>query len=337
MPVLLGAPTDAGTLDPVSYGIAPWGTATPSAAIALQPNPAIAHGHGLKYMTPICQQQFRPKDQIYWEANNSETMRKSWESAINGDSDWAQYVTWNDFSESSQIEPCTDATLNLNIGNGFYDLGAYYAARFLTGSWPTITNDRLYCFYRRMPLGAAHPDQADNFTCVGGTPSNLIEVVAILTAPGTVSISVGGSSASFSAPAGLSVYTVPLGAGTPLLGLVRGSTAVISTLAALQIYGYTGDPAGTLDYTYWSTSVAPTPPALDMEPSPDLPDAEEGVSYTETITGSGGVLPYVWGSTGVPVWATETISLDTTMWTITGMPPMSTEMDTIVLTLTDSS
>jgi hypothetical protein len=338
IPVLLGGPSDAGSLDPVSYGLGAWGTAIPSAAIALQPNPAIAHGNGLKYMMPISMQQFRSKDQIFWEANNSQTMRKSWESAINGGSDWVQYVTWSDFSESSQIQPCTDATLNPNMGNGFSDLGAYYAASYLTGSPPTIVADRLYYFYRRMPIGAAHPSQVDNFTCVAGTPSDLIEVVAMLTAPGTITISVGTASATFSAPSGLSVYTMPLAAGTPILKLNRGTTTVISASAAVQIFGSAGDPAGTLDYTYWSGSVAPTPDPLDMEPSSDFHDAVEGVAYTQTLTGSGGVKPYVWGATGVPSWATPpVISSDTTTWTIAGMPPMSTSMNTIAVTLTDSS
>jgi hypothetical protein len=74
-----------------------------------------------------------------------------------------------------------------------------------------------------------------------------------------------------------------------------------------------------------------------MEPSPDFPDALEGAAYSQTITGSGGVKPYVWGATGIPGWATTTVSTDTTTWTIHGTAPMSTEMDTIALTLTDSS
>jgi hypothetical protein len=74
---------------------------------------------------------------------------------------------------------------------------------------------------------------------------------------------------------------------------------------------------------------------LVMSPDPDFPDALEGVDYTETITGSGGTLPYVWTAVGVPSWATVAVSVDTTTWTISGTPPMNEEMDAVVLTLTD--
>jgi hypothetical protein len=73
--------------------------------------------------------------------------------------------------------------------------------------------------------------------------------------------------------------------------------------------------------------------ALAMSPDADFADAIEGVAYAATKTASGGTRPYIWSATGIPSWATVTISLDTTTWTIAGMPPMDTEMDTIVLTL----
>jgi hypothetical protein len=105
----------------------------------------------------------------------------------------------------------------------------------------------------------------------------------------------------------------------------------------VQIYGSAGDPAGTLDFTYWSGSAAGTFLPLAISPDTDFPDAPEGLLYTQTKTGSGGVLPYTWLETGIPSWATVTISGDTKTWTISGTAPMFTEMDTVVLTLTDSS
>jgi len=76
-------------------------------------------------MMPVDPQQYRPKGSTYWEASNSTTFRNAWMSAINGNADWVQLVTWSDFSESSQIEPYTDATLQRTVGTGFYDLNAY--------------------------------------------------------------------------------------------------------------------------------------------------------------------------------------------------------------------
>jgi hypothetical protein len=84
--------------------------------------------------------------------------------------------------------------------------------------------------------------------------------------------------------------------------------------------------------------VVPVPAvALTMTPDADFTDAIEGVFYTATKTAIGGTPRYIWSATGVPSWATVTISLDTTTWTLSGTPPMDTEMDTIVLSLADSS
>jgi hypothetical protein len=298
LPVILGGASDAGTLDPISYGVGAWGTGTAAAAAALQPNPAIAHGNSLKYMMPILTQQFRPKSKNFWEANNSQCFRNSWMSAINGGSDMVQLVTWNDFSESGQIEPCTDATLNLNIGTGFFDLNAYYSAWFLTGTPPVITMDALYFVYRRMPLAAAHPNQPDDFSCIGGTPSDQIEVLSFLTAPGTVSVTIGGSTSTFSAPAGLSSHLVALAPGVPLFKLVRAGITIITGSGPIQIYGLSGDPAGTLDFTYWSGKV--TTSGIDaltpLWPDP-LPDGTVGVAYSFFLTASGGVRPYTYSHT----------------------------------------
>jgi hypothetical protein len=87
------------------------------------------------------------------------------------------------------------------------------------------------------------------------------------------------------------------------------------------------------------TTPAPPPvlDPLDMEPSPDFPDALEGEEYSETVAASGGIgPPYYWSATGVPLWCVETVSDDTTTWTVSGLAPMDTEMDVIALTLRDS-
>src|SRR5262249_38251350 len=149
------------------------------------------------YMMPVDPQQYRPKGSQFWEAGNSDTYRKAWMSAIDGDADWVQLVTWSDFSESSQVEPYTDATLRTDIGTGFYDLTGYYAAWFLPGQQPPITHDVLYFFYRREPTNAASPQQSTPNKLMGASPAeNNIEVVSFLTSPGVVKITIGGKSAS---------------------------------------------------------------------------------------------------------------------------------------------
>ena len=257
VPTFLGWSGNAAAFSPISYGLADWGTATPSAAAGFQSAPAAAHGYGEIFMLPILSQQYRPKDFIYWEAGNSLAFRNGWTSAIAGGADWAQIVTWSDFSESGEVEPYTDATLAGSVGTGFYDLNAYYASWFLTGQEPTITHDVLYYFYRREPVGAAAPAQTTPTTLSGGVAGqNNIELLAFLTAPGTLSISSNGQVTTQQASAGLTSFTVPLASGTPEFALTRGGAPVIAFAGKTQVYDAGGLPSGTLDLTYWTGSAS---------------------------------------------------------------------------------
>jgi hypothetical protein len=95
-------------------------------------DPKIVHDtYGKILMMPVDPQQYRPKDFLFWEAGNSAAFRNAWMSSINGDADWVQLVTWNDFSKSSEVAPpYTDATLKRDIGTGYYDLTATGVACF---------------------------------------------------------------------------------------------------------------------------------------------------------------------------------------------------------------
>jgi hypothetical protein len=238
IPVVLGSATSS-VLDPVAIGTGQWGTATPGSA-----GPA-------GYMAAILTQQFRPKDSKFWEASNTATFRADWLQAIAGGHPYAQIITWSDFSETGQVQPYTDATLNPNIGTVFYDLTAYYATWFLSGKQPLITQDTLYWCYRKMQSTAAHPNQANAFTVVGPPEESNIELLAVLTAAGTLVI----NGTSMDAPAGITSFKVPASPGTPSFALRRN---VITFSGPVPIYGPEGSPAGTLDMTYWGGSAVAT-------------------------------------------------------------------------------
>ncbi len=168
-----------------------------------------------------------------------------------------QLVTWSDFSESSQVEPYTDATLRTDIGTGFYNLTGYYAAWFLTGVQPPITHDVLYYFYRREPSNAASPAQSTPNKLTGNAPAeNNIELVSFLTAPATIAITIGGQSFRQDAAAGISSFKVPIAAGNPQFSLSRSGAEVFSFQGPVQIYGTSGLPSGIIDMTYWSGSAS---------------------------------------------------------------------------------
>lgn len=257
VPTFLGWKAQAGAFASISHGFGDWGTATARAATGMQGDPDIAHkNYGKIYMMPVDPQQYRPKGSIYWEAGNSATFRNSWMSAINGNADWVQLVTWSDFSESSEIEPYTDATLRRDIGTGFYNLNAFYSTWFLTGKQPTISHDVLYYFYRREVSSAASAAQSAPNKIMNSAPEDNIELLAFLTAPGELKITIAGQSVTQNAPAGITSFKVPSSPGVPVFSLSRAGTPVISFQGPIQIFGPGGLPSGVIDMTYWSGSAA---------------------------------------------------------------------------------
>jgi hypothetical protein len=254
VPTFLGWYGKSAEFAPISYGFSDWGTATPVSATSSQGAPAQAHALGKIFMSPVDPQQYRPKSFIYWEAGNSAAFRNAWTAAIDGDADWIQLVTWGDFSESSQVEPYTDATLAGDIGTGYYNLNAYYAARFLTGVAPTLTDDALFYFYRRESVASAAPTHTKATTAVGPAGTDNIEVVGFLKEPGTLEITIGGETLTKAAPAGVTSFSVPLKPGIPQFGLARDGNEVFSHAGKIEIVNALA--SGTLDLTYWSGSVS---------------------------------------------------------------------------------
>lgn len=255
VPILPGGPSDAGSLNPISYAVGGWGTASPIPAMSLVTNVATALSKGLEYVMPVLTQQFRPKSNMFWECENSKTYRNSWMSAINGTAYMVQIVTWSDFSESGQVQPYTDASLDPRIGTGFFDLTAYFATWYATGDAPQITQDVLYFFYRKASSKVTHANQPNP---MGIAPNeieiNNIEVLAFLSAPGVVNIAVGNTSSAFNAGYGLNVFNMPSMPGIPKVSLSRNGSKVLAFTGPVQIYGPEGLPSGLIDMTYWSGS-----------------------------------------------------------------------------------
>jgi hypothetical protein len=257
VPTFLGWGGQASAFSAISHGFGEWGTATAIVSDNMKGAPTAAHtNYGKIFMMPVDPQQYRPKGSTYWEASNSATFRNAWMSAINGNADWVQLVTWSDFSESSQIEPYTDATLQRTIGTGFYDLNAYYATWFLLGNPPPITHDVLYYFYRREPTSAAGPAQSMPNRITNSKAEDRIELLAFLTAPGVLKISIGGQSYVQSAPAGVTSFKVASQPGFPVFSVSRNGSEEFSFQGPVQIFGQTGLPSGVIDMTYWGGSAA---------------------------------------------------------------------------------
>ncbi|WP_408889228.1 endo-1,3-alpha-glucanase family glycosylhydrolase [Myxococcus faecalis] len=214
------------------HGTSTWGNRTLGSAAGQRTNVGTAHGMGLQWMAPVAVQDSRPKDLVYTEANNSQAYRALWDAAIQGGADWVQLITWNDYSEATEISPSSGTQW------AAFDLTAYYTAWFKTGVQPTIARDALYYFHRVHSTSAA-PDltqQRAPYELRGGAAAaNEVELLAFLTAPGTLEIEFAGVVQRRDVAAGIQSFRVPLQQGTPRFRLVRGGVTVASVTSAFSI------------------------------------------------------------------------------------------------------
>ena len=239
----------------VSDGLGTFGTALAREGAVLAADAFMSHRANRLFMAGISGQDYRPKDYIFWESEGSLAYRRSWMGAIVGGADWIQLTTWNDFSESTQIEPYTDA--EGSPGTGYFDLTGYYAAWFLSRKEPVVTHDVLYYFYRKEPVNAAAPKAAKPTRAVGYVAGkDMIELLGFLTAPGTLSVSIGDRSYTKNVGAGVQPFEVPLSKGTPRFSLSRGNATLISFEGRPSIVGEEGLASGYADLTYWSGSAS---------------------------------------------------------------------------------
>jgi hypothetical protein len=206
-------------------------------------------------------QAYQSGGETVYEAQNSLAYRAAWESQIALGSSLGNMmiVTWNDFGESTAIEQSQN---QYNApSTGFYDLTGYYTTWWRNGAAPKITNDAILYFYRRQTYMAAH-----NATIAGLTkpptmvsylkPTDNIEMVAFLTSPATLSITVKGVTSTQSGQSGLNVFTIPLVNGTPVFSIVRGGATTLS-LTGIPTYGSGQIPAQEVPGVTWCTPCFP--------------------------------------------------------------------------------
>ena len=194
---------------PFSYGFSNWGNRSPGGNGNLAALVNDAHARGKIWMQPVSVQDERPDQYLYTEANNTENLRMTWSAAINDGADWVQIPTWNDYSEGANIAP--------SEGHGwtFLDISSYYIARYTTGQYPVLQKDALYVTHREQHFATlpSFPEKLP-MTLTGSSPArNTVEVLSFLTAPATVTVTVGTQTTVYSAPAGVSAHLVPLTSG----------------------------------------------------------------------------------------------------------------------------
>lgn len=241
---------------PLSRGMGTFGTPLPRMAGEIASYLEKLRAKGKISMVGISGQGYRPKSYLYWESEGSLAYTQSWLSAIKGQADWVQLTTWNDYSESTQIAPYTDAYGS--AGTAFYNLTAYFSRWFLEGKEPSITHDVIYYLYRKEPVSADAPKSKSRTASSHAylAAKDEIEVLSFLTSPGRLIVEISGKSYAKDSSAGMSRFTVPMSPGVPRFSLERGGKTIISTAGKTQIVGQEGLPSGYSDLTYWGGSAS---------------------------------------------------------------------------------
>lgn len=214
-------------------GYSTWGTATASSASVMAQWSAAAHARGRAWMAPVTFEDVRHKltsslvsSRVYRESHGSLTFRTHFETAISANADWVALLTWNDYTET-WMAPSQER------GYFLADLAAYHTTWFKTGQAPPVVRDALYYDHRRQRTDApfdATLQTAPPMTLIAGGPaSEVVELVAFLTAPGTLVITQGSDVKTLDVPnAGMTVFQVPMVTDTtPVFALQRAGKTVV--------------------------------------------------------------------------------------------------------------
>ena len=237
LPTMLSPVRSAKIFNDISVGLSWWG-ARDFDSIDEDVNSFLSHAIGCcnkNYMQPVAPQDVRPKVRHFSEAGNTRLFRRMWMEAINHHASYVHLITWNDFSEGSEIEPSNGIRFLI------YDLCAYFIYYFKTRKPPSIIYDAIYYCHRRQLLSSSLvSDQV--LSPMGRTPvSNDIELLAFLTAPAVLEISVAGKSRSKLFEAGLQALEMPASIGKPTFRIMREAKIVVQIESKWDVGPYQED------------------------------------------------------------------------------------------------
>jgi hypothetical protein len=233
LPLLLDA-SKMSSYASISIGFGNWGERDATVINNSSNYAAAAHKLGKMWMEPVSVQDERPSGAIYDEAWNTQTLRAGWNKAITQGADLVLIPTWNDYSEGTSIAPSVDH------GTTFLTISKYFLTKFRTGSYPAITSDSVHIIHRIQKystLPTSYTNVMKRHYATGGSASrDKVEVVTFLTSAATVSVTIGGVTSSYTAPAGFNAALFDLAEGYSTATVQRsGSTvATVTTKDAVS-------------------------------------------------------------------------------------------------------
>jgi hypothetical protein len=164
--------------------------------------------------------------------------------------------------------------------DGFLDMAKPFIAAFKAGATSVnnyITEDQLIYWYRPQPSGIGC-SATDNCEVPANDASGLyfigppngwqtladdVFVVSLLMSPATIQVTSGGSIESFSAPAGASIFQVPMEVGQQLFSITRSGQTVLSGTSLKNIID--GCVCGLFNFNAYGTALSPKETPIEHE------------------------------------------------------------------------
>jgi hypothetical protein len=229
---------------------------------------------GKKFLFPTWSQDIRYRSSIWDEARNTECVRAYGDTLIRQNADFSQMCTWSDMSEATHFRP------SVGRGQTFADVHTYRLTKWRAGKFPQILRDAIYLTHRNQMLNATVTGGQNPMTqwqrgSNMSAPREKVEVLTYLTAPADITLKVGATTYTYTAPAGEYAYLANQEAGEVSVKAVRSaveiarinSPVVVRTTVVNQDRQYFGFSSlrGTTGQ-YDPTPGAPTPNAANYLP-----------------------------------------------------------------------
>lgn len=194
-------------------------------------------------------------------------MAMEWEAAINGDVDWVQIVTWNDWAESTYVAPLlgpgrgrvfAERFNDMLSHRGYLEASRYYISWFKAGRRPEINRDEIFYFYRLHPVNISEYGDWLNFgkRSMRSLPkakeqlSPDIHVTLLLKDEAEFFVEIAGRISSFKVGRGITHLSAASHTGIPRFTLRRKGGVIIDKLGEQAISS--DDFSG--QYNYFSGS-----------------------------------------------------------------------------------
>lgn len=172
--------------------------------------------------------------------------------------DLVEIVTWNDYGESSYIgpiegeQPNSEAWTNGFPHLGFLDMTSYYATAFKTGSYPTITEDKVYLWSRSHPRDAQAPRDPIGRPNNADWTEDYVWGLVIAASDGELVLSCGSNSETFSIITGVNKVKIRNSPGQ-MRGVLRRADLPVVDVNPGAAFTYTLDPP-SYNFNYFVAS-----------------------------------------------------------------------------------